>query len=54
MTQAPAAPALRPSRTVMVDLLAFVPKARFQWGVALSPDATTVAYSSNAAHQFGL
>ncbi|MEV5710286.1 S9 family peptidase [Actinoallomurus sp. NPDC052274] len=38
----------------MLDLLSFVPKARLQPGVALSPDATMVAYSYNPAHQFGL
>jgi dipeptidyl aminopeptidase/acylaminoacyl peptidase len=38
----------------MLDLKAFVPKARFQPGVALSPDATKVAYSSNVSSRFGL
>ncbi|MEV0406634.1 S9 family peptidase [Actinoallomurus sp. NPDC050550] len=38
----------------MLDLLSFVPKARLQPGVALSPDATMVAYSYNPARQFGL
>jgi hypothetical protein len=39
---------------VMLDLNAFVPKARFQPGVALSPDATEVAYSSNISSRFAL
>src|SRR5262249_33552080 len=47
-------PALRPPGTVMLDFLSFVPKARFQRGVALSPDGRMVAYSSNATRQFGL
>ncbi|MFB9831142.1 alpha/beta hydrolase family protein [Actinoallomurus acaciae] len=38
----------------MLDLTAFVPKARFQPGVALSPDATKVAYSSNVSSHYGL
>jgi dipeptidyl aminopeptidase/acylaminoacyl peptidase len=38
----------------MLDLKAFVPKARFQPGVALSPDATEVAYSSNISGRFAL
>jgi dipeptidyl aminopeptidase/acylaminoacyl peptidase len=38
----------------MLDLTAFVPKALFQPGVALSPDATQVAYSSNVSSRFGL
>lgn len=38
----------------MLDLLSLVPKARFQRGVALSPDATLVAYSGNATGRFGL
>jgi Tol biopolymer transport system component len=38
----------------MLDLNAFVPKARFQPGVALSPDATEVAYSSNISGRYAL
>ena len=38
----------------MLDLKAFVPKARFQPGVALSPDASEVAYSSNVSGRFAL
>jgi Tol biopolymer transport system component len=38
----------------MLDLTAFVPKARFQPGVALSSDATEIAYSSNVSSRFGL
>jgi dipeptidyl aminopeptidase/acylaminoacyl peptidase len=38
----------------MLDLKAFVPKARFQPGVALSPDTTEVAYSSNISGRFAL
>lgn len=38
----------------MLDLKAFVPKARFQPGVALSPDATEIAYSSNVSGRFAL
>lgn len=38
----------------MLDYTAFVPKARFQPGVALSPDAGMVAFSCNAERQFGL
>jgi dipeptidyl aminopeptidase/acylaminoacyl peptidase len=38
----------------MLDLTAFIPKARFLPGVALSPDAASVAYSSNVSSRFGL
>lgn len=38
----------------MLDYTGFVPRARFQPGIALSPDATMVAYSCNVSSQFGL
>ncbi|MDN3359289.1 S9 family peptidase [Actinomadura sp. DC4] len=38
----------------MLDLNAFVPKARFQPGVSLSPDAGEVAYASNSSGRFAL
>jgi dipeptidyl aminopeptidase/acylaminoacyl peptidase len=44
----------QPETTDLPSFRSFVPTQRFQPGLALSPDATRVAYSSNADGQFDL